>query len=64
MSNRQLETDRSLQNAFRAAGVLFLSGLILPLLNWIFVLSRFIDETSAIRTAQNIVENDFLFRFI
>ena len=49
-------------NAARVAGFMFLSSLLVPLLNWIFVLSKFIVAENAIATAHNILANQLLFR--
>ncbi len=54
--------DASLSRIARIAGLLFLFSLIVPSLNWIFVLSKFIVAENAIDTAHNILANEFLFR--
>jgi hypothetical protein len=55
-------TDRSLHKAVKVAGFMFLFSLIVPSLNWAFVLSKFIVAENAIATANNIMANEFLFR--
>ncbi|MDD5773065.1 MAG: DUF4386 domain-containing protein [bacterium] len=54
--------DASLIKTARIAGIMFLLSLILPTLNWIFVLSKFIAAENAIATANNIMVNELLFR--
>ncbi len=54
--------DASLSRIARIAGLLFLFSLIVPLLNWIFVLSKFIVAENAIDTAHTILANELLFR--
>jgi hypothetical protein len=54
--------DTSQRKAARVAGFMFLCSLIVPLLNWIFVLSKFIAAENVINTAHNILANEFLFR--
>jgi len=41
---------------------MFLCSLLIPTLNWIFVLSKFIAPENAISTAHNILANKFMFR--
>lgn len=41
---------------------MFLLILLVPLFNWIFVLSKFISPENVINTAHNIMTNEFLFR--
>lgn len=60
MTNHTL--DVSLKKTGRIVGLLFLFTLIIPLLNWTLVLSKFIVPENAIDTAHNIVTNEFLFR--
>ena len=43
-------------------GVMFLLTLIVPLLNWLFVLQKFIIPENVLATANNIVTNELLFR--
>jgi len=54
-------SDISTLNKQRVAGILFLLTIIIPSLNWVFILSRFLlyDGDIALR----ILENEFLFRF-
>ncbi len=54
--------DMSQHRAARVAGFMFLFSLIVPLLNWVFVLSKFIVAENAIATANNIMANELLFR--
>jgi hypothetical protein len=55
--------DERLQHkAAKFVGFLFLFCLIGPLLNWAFVLSRFVVSGNAIATGKNIIANEFLFR--
>ena len=55
-------SDTSQHRAAKVAGLMFLFNLMLPLLNWIFVLSKLIDSENAIATANNIMANEWLFR--
>jgi len=54
--------DVSLQKTARVAGSMFLCSLIVPTLNWVFILSKFISSENVINTGQNILGNEFLFR--
>ena len=54
--------NTSQRKAARVAGFMFLFSLIVPSLNWAFVLSKFIVAESAIATANNIMANELLFR--
>jgi hypothetical protein len=45
----------------RVAGILFLFSLLVPTLNWMFILSRFITPESS--TSMDILNNELLFRF-
>lgn len=45
----------------RVAGILFLFSLLVPTLNWMFILSLFISPGSS--TSLNILNNELLFRF-
>lgn len=54
--------DRSQCKAARVAGFMFLFSLIVPLVNWAFVLSKLIVGGNATATAKNIIANEFLFR--
>jgi hypothetical protein len=54
--------DTSQHKAARVAGFMFLFSLIVPLLNWTFVLSKLIVAEDAIATANNIMANELLFR--
>ena len=51
------------RKAAKIAGLMFLLSLIIPLLNWSFVLSRFVVAENAIATSNNIMANEFQFRF-
>jgi hypothetical protein len=55
-------TDTSQHKAAKVAGFMFLFSLIGPLLNWTFVLSKFIVAENVIATANNIMANKLLFR--
>ncbi|MFC2086332.1 DUF4386 domain-containing protein [Bacteroidota bacterium] len=55
--------DKSFHKALRIAGIMFLLNLIVPLLNWTFVLSKFNVAENVIATSNNIMANEFLFRF-
>ena len=55
--------DTSQRKAARVAGFMFLFSLIVPLLNWTFVLSELVVAENAIATANNIIANEFQFRF-
>jgi hypothetical protein len=55
-------TDTSQRKAARVAGFMFLFSLIVPLLNWTFVLSKFIVAENIIATTNNIMANELLFR--
>lgn len=48
-------------NKQRIAGMLFLLSLIIPILNWVFILSTFLSSQGNISI--KILENEFLFRF-
>jgi len=54
--------DTSLQKAARVAGFMFLFSFIVPTLNWVLVLSKFIDAGNVMATAENIMANEFQFR--
>jgi len=54
--------DTSQRKAARVAGFMFLFSLIVPLLNWTFVLSKLIVVENVIATASNIMANELLFR--
>jgi hypothetical protein len=55
--------DTSQRKAVKIAGLFFLFNLIVPLLNWTFVLSKFTVAENVIATANNIMANELLFRF-
>jgi hypothetical protein len=58
-----MNAGRSSQHkAARVAGFMFLFSLIVPLLNWAFVLSKLIVAENVIATANNIKANELLFR--
>ena len=46
----------------KVAGFMFLFSLIVPLLNWTFVLSKFVVAGNSIATGNNIMANEFQFR--
>lgn len=52
----------SQQKAVKVAGFMFLFSLIVPLINWTFVLSKFIVADNVIDTARNILANEMQFR--
>jgi hypothetical protein len=54
--------DGSLNKIAKISGLLFLLSLLVPLLNWTLILSKFIVSNDAIATAQGILQNTFLFR--
>ena len=54
--------DTSKREVARVAGFMFLFSLLVPVLNWIFVLSKFIVVENVIATANNIMANALLFR--
>ena len=56
-------TNASQSKAVKIAGLFFLFNLIVPLLNWTFVLSKFTVGYNVIATANNIIANELLFRF-
>ena len=45
----------------RVAGILFLLSLLVPVLNWMLILSQFISKDGS--TSLNILNNELLFRF-
>ena len=54
--------ESSQHKAAKVAGFMFLFSLIVPLLNWTFVLSKFIVVDNVIATAKNIMANELQFR--
>ncbi|WP_406661635.1 DUF4386 domain-containing protein [Methanolobus sp. ZRKC3] len=54
--------DTSQHKAARVAGFMFLFSLIVPSLNWAFVLSKLIVAENVMATANNIMANELLFR--
>ena len=54
--------DTSQCKAARVAGFMFLFSLVVPLLNWTFILSKLVVAENAIATANNIIANEFIFR--
>ena len=60
MTNHIDETSQG--KAAKVAGFMFLFSLIVPSLNWAFVLSKFVVPEDAIATAKNIMANQFQFR--
>jgi len=54
--------DTSQRKVVRVAGFMFLFSLIVPLLNWTFILSKLIVAENVIATANNIMANELLFR--
>ena len=56
-------TDAASQHkAAKVAGFMFLFSLIVPSLNWAFVLSKLVVTENVIATAHNIMANEFKFR--
>ncbi|HEY9247406.1 MAG TPA: DUF4386 family protein, partial [Candidatus Methanoperedens sp.] len=55
-------SDMSQSKIARITGFMFLLSLIVPTLNWILVLSKFIVAENALDTAHNVLANEFLFR--
>lgn len=51
-----------LKRTVRVSGFMFLIILFYPVTNWIFVLSKYISAENAIKTSQNIMANELLFR--
>lgn len=54
--------DSSQAKAARLSGFMFLLALIVPTLNWAFVLSGFKDADNALDTVKNIMANETIFR--
>lgn len=54
--------DLSQKKAVKIAGFMFLFAFIAPTLNWALVLSKLNVAGNALATANNIVENEFVFR--
>jgi hypothetical protein len=61
ITNRMAGT--AYRKAARIAGIFFILNLIVPLFNWTFVLSKFSVPDNVLATANNIMENESLFRF-
>lgn len=61
-NNMYFASDKSIFRIARFAGVMFLLSLLVPILNWMFILSKFISVDNSIDTARNILANEFLFR--
>ncbi len=59
---RALDSTR-LQRIARVTGLLFLLSLLVPLLNWVLVLSGFIVAGDGKATAERMLANELLFRF-
>jgi hypothetical protein len=55
-------TDASKQKAARVAGFMFLCCILIPSLNWFFILAKFIESESVVTTAHNILADKFIFR--
>jgi hypothetical protein len=56
----QIIKDHSTLRISRVVGLLFLLSLLVPTLNWLFILSRFISQESS--TSLNILNDEQLFR--
>jgi len=54
--------DTSLRKTVKIAGFMFLFAFIVPTLNWVLVLSKFIVAGDALATATNINSNGLMFR--
>jgi hypothetical protein len=54
--------EASQHKAARVAGFMFLFSLIVPFLNWTFVLSKLVVAENVMATANNIMANELLFR--
>jgi len=54
--------DITQRKAVKIAGFMFLFSFIVPTLNWVFVLSKFVVAENVIATANNIMSNELLFR--
>lgn len=54
--------DNSQQKAAKVAGIMFLFSLIVPSLNWAFILSKLVVAENAMATTNNIMANVFQFR--
>ena len=54
--------DISKRKTVIVAGFMFLVSFLVPLLNWVFVTSKFIVVDKVINTAHNILSNEVLFR--
>lgn len=50
------------KNIVRIAGIMFLLNLMIPLLNWIFLLSKYRVPEDVVGTANKIMANELLFR--
>ncbi len=53
----------SLNKTAKLAGFMFLASLCIPILNWVFVLSKLVSAGNPVTTAHNILSNEFSFRF-
>ena len=54
--------NNSQHKAAKVAGIMFLFSLIVPTLNWAFILSKLVVAENAIATANNIMAHVFQFR--
>ncbi len=54
--------DATQRNLARAAGLTLLLSLVVPILNWIFVLSRMIVPENPVATARKVLAHEALFR--
>ena len=52
----------SQHKAAKVAGIMFLFSLIVPSLNWAFILSKLVVAENVVATANNIMSNEFQFR--
>jgi len=55
-------TNKEKHKAAKVAGFMFLCSLLIPSLNWAFILSKFIVPENVISTAHNIMADKMIFR--
>ncbi|MBC8754103.1 DUF4386 domain-containing protein [Kordia sp. YSTF-M3] len=54
--------DKKQHKIAKIMGIMFLLTLVVPLINWMFVLQKFIIPENVLATANNIITNELLFR--
>jgi len=54
--------EKNKNSLAKITGFVFLFSLIIPLINWSFILSKFIDNENVLNTANNIMAKETLFR--